>query len=113
MPSTFFGLNIARSGMSTYNAVLNTTAHNIANVKTTGYSRQVVKQQATEAISFKTTYGMVGTGVDAISIDSQRDVYYDNKYRMSNTSYSRYESLNYYMNSIETVSYTHLRAHET
>ena len=40
MPSTFFGLNIARSGMSTYNAVLNTTAHNIANVKTTGYSRQ-------------------------------------------------------------------------
>ena len=42
MPSTFFGLNIARSGMSTYNAVLNTTAHNIANVKTTGYSRQVL-----------------------------------------------------------------------
>ena len=105
MPSTFFGLNIARSGMSTYNAVLNTTAHNIANVKTTGYSRQVVKQQATEAISFKTTYGMVGTGVDAISIDSQRDVYYDNKYRMSNTSYSRYESLNYYMNSIENDLY--------
>ena len=105
MPSTFFGLNIARSGMSTYNAVLNTTAHNIANVKTTGYSRQVVKQQATEAISFKTTCGMVGTGVDAISIDSQRDVYYDNKYRMSNTSYSRYESLNYYMNSIENDLY--------
>ena len=105
MPSTFFGLNIARSGMSTYNAVLNTTAHNIANVKTTGYSRQVVKQQATEAISFKTTYGMVGTGVDAISIDSQRDIYYDNKYRMSNTSYSRYESLNYYMNSIENDLY--------
>ena len=105
MPSTFFGLNIARSGMSTYNAVLNTTAHNIANVKTTGYSRQVVKQQETEAISFKTTYGMVGTGVDAISIDSQRDVYYDNKYRMSNTSYSRYESLNYYMNSIENDLY--------
>ena len=46
MASTFFGLNIAVSGMNTYNAVLNTTAHNISNTKTTGYSKQVVNQQA-------------------------------------------------------------------
>ena len=29
MASTFFGLNIARSGMSAYSAWLNTTGHNI------------------------------------------------------------------------------------
>ena len=46
MPSTFFGLNIARSGMSTYNAVLNTTAHNMSNVDTVGYTRQQVQQTA-------------------------------------------------------------------
>ena len=37
MASTFFGLNIAVSGMNTYNAVLNTTAHNISNTKTKGF----------------------------------------------------------------------------
>ena len=40
MPSTFFGLNIASSGLSAYQVALNTTANNIANVQTTGYSRQ-------------------------------------------------------------------------
>lgn len=105
MPSSFFGLNIAKSGMNTYNAWLNTTAHNVANVNTTGYSRQVVKQSATEAISFGTTYGMVGTGVEAVNIDSTRDVYYDEKYRLSNTSYGRYETLSYYMQSIEDYLY--------
>lgn len=40
MASTFFGLNIAVSGMNTYNAVLNTTAHNISNTKTKGYSKR-------------------------------------------------------------------------
>ena len=50
MPSTFFGLNIAVSGMSTYNAGLTTTGHNISNVKTRGYSRQTVEQSAKEAV---------------------------------------------------------------
>ena len=38
MPSQFFGLNIASSGLSAYQAALNTTANNISNVKTTGYT---------------------------------------------------------------------------
>lgn len=105
MASTFFGLNIAKSGIATYNAVLNTTAHNIANVKTTGYSKQVVRQAATEAISLGTSYGMIGSGVEATSIDSQRDIYYDSKYRDSNCSYSKYETLDYYMDSIQNVLY--------
>ena len=65
MPSTFFGLNIAVSGMSTYNAGLTTTGHNISNVKTKGYSRQTVEQLAREAVSLRTSYGMLGAGVDA------------------------------------------------
>lgn len=101
MPSTFFGLNIASSGMSTYNAWLNTTGHNIANVKTKGYSKQVVSQQAKVPISLGTSWGMMGSGVDAISILSERDVYYDNKYRLSNTQFGRYETLDYYMDSVE------------
>ncbi len=105
MPSSFFGLNIARSGMSTYNAWLNTTAHNISNVKTPGYSKQTVKQSASVPISLKTTYGMLGTGVEATDIVSERDIYYDSKYRVSNTSYGKYEAFTYYMQSIEDSLY--------
>lgn len=105
MPSSFFGLGIASSGMNTYNAWLNTTAHNIANVKTTGYSKQVVNQQSKVPISLGTSYGMIGAGVDAISIDSQRDIYYDTKYRLSNTEYGKYETLSYYMQNIEDYLY--------
>jgi len=102
MPSTFFGLNIASSGMSTYNAWLNTTGHNVANVKTKGYSRQYVNQTAKEAISLGTSWGMMGSGVEAVSIESQRDVYYDNKYRLSNTQYGKFSTMNYYMHSLSS-----------
>lgn len=105
MPSTFFGVNIAKSGMSTYNAWLNTTGHNIANVKTEGYSRQYVNQKATEAVSLRTSYGMLGSGVDAININSQRDIYYDNKYRMSNAEFGKYETFSIHMQDIEDYLY--------
>lgn len=105
MPSSFLGLNIARSGMSTYNAWLTTTAHNVANVKTPGYSKQVVNQSATQPISLGTTYGMVGSGAEAVSITSERDVYYDSKYRTCNSTYGKYETYTYYMQSIEDSLY--------
>mgnify|MGYP004467371869 CR=1 FL=1 len=105
MPSTFFGINIAASGMSTYNAGLNTTAHNISNAKTKGYSKQTVEQQAKVPLSFKTSYGMMGTGVMATDITSSRDVYYDYKYRKSCTSYGRYDTLSHYLENISTNLY--------
>ena len=42
MPSQFFGLNIAYTGLLANNAALNTTSNNIANVQTEGFSRQQV-----------------------------------------------------------------------
>lgn len=106
MPSTFFGLNIATSGMSTYNTVLNTTAHNVANVKTKGYSKQTAVQSAKEALSLGTTYGMVGSGVEVNEIKSSRDEYYDYKYRKSSTTLGYYDAATYYMKSIEDYLYT-------
>ena len=40
MASSFFGLDIGKSGLYTAQAGLNTTAHNIANIETEGYTRQ-------------------------------------------------------------------------
>lgn len=101
----FFGLNIAVSGMSTYNAGLTTTGHNISNVKTKGYSRQTVEQSAEEAVSLRTSYGMLGAGVDATAILSSRDDYYDAKYRISNTTVGKYSTESFYLSSIEDCIY--------
>lgn len=80
MASTFFGLHIGSSALSSFQVATNTTANNIANVKTTGYTRQEATLQAKDAINVTARYGSVGTGVTVTSIKQQRDLYYDNKY---------------------------------
>ncbi len=105
MPSSFLGIHIAASGMNAYHAALNTTGHNISNLKTKGYSKQTVQQRAKEAISLRTSYGMIGTGVDAYGITSGRDAYYDYKYRKSVSVYGRYETLSYYMAGVQNGLY--------
>ena len=77
MPSQFFGLYIAGSGLRAANAALNTTANNISNAQTVGYSRQQVTQQANLALRTFTTYGCAGAGVDTIAIERVRDSFYD------------------------------------
>ena len=85
MTSQFFGLNIAASGLRAANAALNTTANNISNANTDGYSRQKVSQEANNALRVFATYGCAGAGVDTIAIERVRDSFYDNKYRQNET----------------------------
>lgn len=101
MPSTFFGLNIAYTGLSTYNAAINTTGNNITNVSTKGYTRQQVVQQAAMALRTNTSYGMAGAGVDATAIEQIRNTYYDLKYWNNNSSLGEYSTKAYYMKQIE------------
>ena len=101
MPSTFLGLNTAYLGLTASNAALNTTANNIANVNTEGYSRQRVNQQAANAMRVYTSYGCIGAGVDTTSIERQRDAFYDFKYWNNNADVGEYDVLQDYMKQIE------------
>lgn len=101
MPSQFFGLTIAGSGLRASNAALNTTANNISNEQTKGYSRQEVTQQASDALRTFTTYGCAGAGVDTIAIERIRDSFYDVKYWDNNSKYGNYSMKQYYMQTIE------------
>ncbi len=101
MPSQFFGLNIAYTGLQAANVSLNTTANNISNVETEGYSRQNTVQQASDALHTWTTYGMAGSGVDTIAINQTRDQYYDLKFRTNNASVGTFEIKQYYMEQLE------------
>ena len=101
MASTFFGLNIGVSALNSFQVATNTTANNIANVKTTGYTRQSATLTAKDALNVTARYGSVGTGVTVTSIKQQRDLYYDTKYWENNSCYGRYEQKLYYLDQIQ------------
>lgn len=103
MPSQFFGLNIGASALFAYQASLNTTANNIANVKTEGYSRQETELQAGHPLRVYAKYGSTGTGVNATAVKQQRDIYYDTKYWQNNSSLGYFEQKLYYLSQVENV----------
>lgn len=116
MPSTFLGLNTGTSGLNYYQSALNTTAHNISNANTKGYSRQEVLRQASDALRLNSTAGMQGTGVTITGIQQIRNSYYDTKY-WSNTSTQQeyqtkydysYEIENYFNEMSSKTGYTAL-----
>jgi flagellar hook-associated protein 1 FlgK len=102
MSSQFFGLNIAYTGLLASNAAMNTTANNISNVQTEGYSRQQVNQQAANALRVFQTYGCAGAGVETLAIERIRDEFYDAKYWSNNAKVGEYDMKQYYMQQIET-----------
>ncbi|MBR4776219.1 MAG: flagellar hook-associated protein FlgK [Lachnospiraceae bacterium] len=101
MPNTFFGLTIGTTGLYGANLGINTTAHNITNAETEGYTRQVVNTRADSALKANGTHGMIGTGVSVYSVTQVRDNYYDEKYRSNNSISGYYEAQDYYMQSLE------------
>lgn len=101
MASTFMGLNISYSGLVASNAALNTTANNIANVETVGYSRQIVNQSASTAMRAFASHGCIGAGVDTLGAERVRDIYYDEKYWNNNSKLGEFDKKQYYCAIIE------------
>ena len=102
MASTFMGLNISYSGLVASNASLNTTANNIANIETDGYSRQIINQSASAAMRAFASYGCIGAGVDTLGAERVRDIYYDEKYWNNNSKLGEYDKKQYYCAIIES-----------
>ena len=114
MPSQFFGLTIASSGLSAYQAALNTTANNISNEQTKGYSRQAANLSASDALRVNAKYGSMGSGVTVNSIKQIRSEYYDTKYWQNQASLGLYETKLGYLEQIENyfIDYIMLKASE-
>jgi len=80
MRSSFFELQVAMTGMFTARNGMQVTAHNMANVETPGFSRQVSLQRASLPISTFTTTGMVGTGSEAFGVSQIRNTHLDHRF---------------------------------
>lgn len=95
---SFLGFEIAKSGMNTAKQQLQVTAHNIANINTPGYTRQIANQVTKNPVhSFgkldRLGNGIVGTGTKIESITRARNEFLDSEYR----SYLSITNYNYHM----------------
>ncbi|MCR4589579.1 MAG: flagellar hook-associated protein FlgK [Lachnospiraceae bacterium] len=94
-------LYVGASGLQTSQNALNTTAHNLANIDTTGYTRQQVLQGNRELIKIGESYNNTlqsGLGVAYTDVRAVRDEFLDRQYRTESGRSA------YYSTSYEVVS---------
>jgi flagellar hook-associated protein 1 FlgK len=91
MRQSFFGFNVAISGLYTAQRNLDIINNNVSNINTPGYSRQQAVQTASRPLPMLNGTGMLGTGSEVTGINRIRDEYLDYKYWSENTSYGEWE----------------------
>lgn len=102
MSSLFTSLYTGISGLRTSQAALNTTAHNLANTDTEGYTRQ----QLLGADTYYVDDGSgleVGLGTTAATVRQIRDIFMDKSYRTEHSRTGFYESQNDTVTEIEDL----------
>jgi flagellar hook-associated protein 1 FlgK len=99
----FFGLEIAVRGLYTAQRNLDVINHNVNNINTPGYSRQIANQLASRPVALFNGTGMLGTGSDVTGINRIRDEYLDFKYWSENTTYGEWECKRALMADLEAT----------
>lgn len=106
--SLFGSLYIGSSGLQTSQNALNTTAHNMSNIDTTGYTRQQVQQgtriyktisTSASAISYQQT----GLGVNYTQVKQIRDYFLDKSYRRESGRSAFYDTYTTAVEEIENL----------
>lgn len=102
MRTTFGSLNIVNSGLFASRRALDVTGHNIANVNTEGYSRQVLMQKASMPL-WGDPKGVIGTGVDTYNILRIRNEYLDKKYWNQNRAVGEWKIKQQNLENMESI----------
>ena len=106
--SILLGLNTAIRALLTQQLAINTTAHNIANSNTPGYSRQQVLMETTDPFTVpaqnrSATAGQLGTGVTAQVVRRIRDEFLDKEFRTQNEALAYWRSLASGVHTVEDL----------
>lgn len=89
MRSSFYGFEIAKTGLFASQRAIDLTGHNIANANTVGYTRQRLMLTNQELISGGERFqeivrGYTGSGVRMNGVEQVRNIYLDMQYRREN-----------------------------
>ncbi|MDL2224965.1 flagellar hook-associated protein FlgK [Eubacteriales bacterium OttesenSCG-928-M02] len=95
--SSFYGLNIAKSGLFFSQKALNVTGHNISNVHTPGYTRQRLVGESIDPASGKARImplgkGRVGGGTETFELAQVRNAFVDKQLRLEYADYGMLQS---------------------
>lgn len=101
MAGIFQGLEVAKRALLSHQYSLMTIGHNIANASTPGYSRQRVHLSTSDP--FRSTAGMMGTGVRVASVRQVRDLFLTDQFRRGNEQLGRWDSLQRAMGEVENI----------
>lgn len=90
-------LYVGTSGLQTGQNALNTTAHNMSNIDTTGYTRQQVQQgtryyNTLSKTASANSYQQIGLGVNYSQVKQVRDYFLDKTYRRESGRSAFYEA---------------------
>nr|MBP7073652.1 flagellar hook-associated protein FlgK [Clostridia bacterium] len=104
---SFRGLSIGVSAVFANQRALDVTGHNISNVNTAGYTRQIISNST----AFYQKLGhsgngkvmQVGYGVDVQEIRQYRDEFLDNKYKKERTGLGYWEARYASVKELETI----------
>lgn len=102
MANGMASLMVGATGLKTAQTAINTTAHNLANINTVGYTRQQIAFKDTQYVAYGNKYSTVssstyGLGVGVSEIRRIRDQFIDAAYRTENSR------LGYYSNQYKAV----------
>ncbi len=108
MRSTFYGLEIAKTGLFTAQNQLDVTGHNMSNATTNGYTRQRVVTKALPpgygdtliAVDRRATSGR---GVNTMYIEQVRNPFLDNQYRKENATANQWTTKEQYFEYVEAI----------
>lgn len=101
-------LYVGTSGLRTSQNALNTTAHNLSNVDTVGYTRQQVQQASKQYITISidpegVANQQTGLGVTYSSVKQVRDVFLDQTYRRESGRCAFYRTTTETMEEVESL----------
>ncbi len=104
MSGSFFGINIASRALRSFETALNVTGHNLANVNTRGYSRQIIEFDQTAPMTY---FGLrpyaVGTGAFVSSVNRARDMFIEGRIVQTQSEQSRLGQMMTSLRGIEMV----------
>ena len=97
MANGMASLMVGASGLKSAQTALNTTAHNLSNINTSGYTRQQIAFKDTQYVNYITDYNSpvnstYGLGVSIHEVRRIRDTFIDKAYRNENSRLGFYEA---------------------
>jgi len=108
MRSTFYGFEIAKTGLFASQRAQDVVSHNIANANTPGFTRQQAIMSAISPpthLSISTAYGkgQIGAGVEVQEVRQLCDQFLDEQFRRENKALGEWETKSEVLSTIEAI----------